>query len=130
MSRTDFRALFTQAETVAIYTAAQTSPAMRAWLDDLICADMVETSNPATIAGVQAVEAAGLIAPGRANQILGIANGGAPIGGFAVGQLVRVLPPFDAAFPDAYPIEGFSPASVQIAGGVDFDPVYLAAVAG
>lgn len=46
-----------------------------------------------------------------------------------VGQLVRVLPPFEASFPGIYVIEAVSETGAfQIAGGIDFDPIYLEAV--
>lgn len=45
---------------------------------------------------------------------------------FAVGVLVRVRPPFNAAFPEVYTIEAQSETGAwQIAGGVDFAEEYL-----
>ena len=44
-----------------------------------------------------------------------------------VGDSVRVLAPFNEAFPGTYVIESVNPLSgaFQIAGGCDFDAVYL-----
>ena len=66
-----FRNLFTTNEKIAIYTAAKTSVAVEVWLADLASATEVNLSHIQTIAGVQALEAYGLIGAGRAAQILG-----------------------------------------------------------
>ena len=43
-----------------------------------------------------------------------------------IGDIVRVLPPFDKEFPDAYVIEGVSEAGAfQICDGREFDEKYL-----
>lgn len=70
ITRLEFRERFTPAEKVAIYTAAKQSVELQVWLDDLAAASDVRTDYPATVGGVQALEAAGLIAPGRAAEIL------------------------------------------------------------
>ena len=70
LTRLQFRNLFTTAEKVAIYTAAQTNMSIRVWLDDLTDTDQVDLSFPQTIQSVETLEAGGLIAPGRAAQIL------------------------------------------------------------
>lgn len=46
---------------------------------------------------------------------------------FQVGDRVRVAPPFDAALPDVYTIEGVNPetGAFQIAGGIDFAAEHL-----
>lgn len=66
------RALFTEAEKIAIYTAAETSPAIRVWLDDWASVQnqMVNKVDPDFIAGVNAMEFGGLIGAGRAQEIL------------------------------------------------------------
>ncbi len=70
ISRYELRSRFTQAEKVAIYTAAETNIAIKVWLDDLQSATSVDLTLPATIAGVEALESAKLIETGRAKTIL------------------------------------------------------------
>jgi hypothetical protein len=65
-----FRKRFTQAEKVAIYEAAKTMTLVQVWLDDLATAQEVSRDDPETIAGVQGLEAVGLLSVGRANEIL------------------------------------------------------------
>lgn len=44
----------------------------------------------------------------------------------SVGDIVRVLPPFDTAFPDEYVIEEIKPdGTCVICGDRDFDPIFL-----
>jgi hypothetical protein len=71
-SRVEFMSLFTQPELVAIYTAAKTNVEIEIFLDFMKAAEFVSTLDPRTIAGVQALETATLIAAGRANEILNI----------------------------------------------------------
>jgi hypothetical protein len=43
-----------------------------------------------------------------------------------VGDVVKVLAPFNEAFPDVYAVEAVKPdGTCVIAGDRDFDPVYL-----
>ena len=76
LSTLAFRDRFTQAEKVAIYTAAKTGVEVQIWLDDLAAATpepdgtSVDLDDPRTVAGVQALEAAGLIGVGRATEVL------------------------------------------------------------
>lgn len=76
LSTLAFRDRFTQAEKVAIYTAAKSSIEVQIWLDDLAAATpesdgtAVDLDDPRTIADVQALEVAGLIGAGRAAQVL------------------------------------------------------------
>ena len=65
-----FMNLFTNAELVAIYTAAKSSVAIEVWIKKLEAAKDVTLSNQATIDGVNALEAAKLIGVGRAARIL------------------------------------------------------------
>ena len=65
-----FMNLFTNAELVAIYTAAKSSVAIEVWIKKLEAAKDVTLSNQATIDGVKALEAAKLIGVGRAARIL------------------------------------------------------------
>lgn len=72
LSELQFRGLFTQAEKRAIYAAAAVEIDVQIWLDDLraLSGKPVLLSDPRTVDGVQALEAAGIIGPGRAAQIL------------------------------------------------------------
>ena len=72
LTRLQFRNRFSQAEKVAIYTAAEQVIAIKVWLDDLMVVEFVDLTAPETIAGVQGLEQAGLLAAGRANEILGV----------------------------------------------------------
>jgi len=71
VSRLAFRNRFTDAEKLALYTAAESSVQLRVYLDDLAAAEFVDLDYPATVAGVQALEQAGIIGAGRAAEILG-----------------------------------------------------------
>jgi hypothetical protein len=66
----DFRNRFTQAEKIAIYTAAKQVVAIQVWIDDLASAKDVNVTHDQTIAGINALESAGLIGAGRAAEIL------------------------------------------------------------
>lgn len=70
LTRLAFRNRFTPAEKVALYTAAESSVQIKIYLDDLAAATFVDPERPDTIAGVQALEAATIIGPGRAAEIL------------------------------------------------------------
>lgn len=67
-----FMQLFTATEMVGIYTAAASSPVIQVLLAQLQMATdgMINLTNPTVIAGVNQLETAGLIAAGRAAQIL------------------------------------------------------------
>jgi hypothetical protein len=66
----DFRNRFTQDEKIAIYTAAKSVVAIQVWIDDLASAKDVNVTHDQTIAGINALESAGLIGAGRAAEIL------------------------------------------------------------
>ncbi|MFT5766730.1 MAG: hypothetical protein ACI9DH_000549 [Halioglobus sp.] len=69
-TRLAFRNRFTMAEKQTIYTAAASSVDIRIFLDDLAAASEIDITNLQTAGGVQALEAAGLIATGRSTEIL------------------------------------------------------------
>ena len=71
ITKLSFRNRFTDAEKLALYTAAESSIQLRIYLDDLAAAEFVDLDYPATVAGVQALEVAGIIGAGRAAEILG-----------------------------------------------------------
>tara|TARA_R110000744_G_C19182065_1_gene542834 strand:- start:136 stop:546 length:411 start_codon:yes stop_codon:yes gene_type:complete len=70
ISRLAFRNRFTFAEKQGIYTAAETSVDIRIFLDDIASAADIDLTDPQTIAGVQSLEASGLITSGRGAEIL------------------------------------------------------------
>ena len=65
-----FKARMTSAERIGIRTAAAVMPAIRDYMDMLDSARQVDLDNADTVAGTQALEAAGLLAAGRAAEIL------------------------------------------------------------
>lgn len=70
LTRVEFLSRFTDAEQAAILAAYDTNAALRAWVERWRAAETIVVTDPHTIAGVQALEAAGLIAEGRAAAIL------------------------------------------------------------
>jgi len=62
---------FTPAEWEAMTAAARASTAMDAWMRRFTLATVVSLDDPATAAGVQALELAGILAADRADEILG-----------------------------------------------------------
>lgn len=70
LTKLEFRNQFTFAEKQAIYTAAETSVDIEIFLDDLMAAEYIDCDNSNTITNVNALETAGLIAAGRADEIL------------------------------------------------------------
>lgn len=75
LTRLQFLMRFTDAEMQAIVAAADQNPALKAALLKWQTADGVVLTDPVTQAGVQALEIAGLIAPGRAQEILALEPG-------------------------------------------------------
>ena len=71
MSKLAYLRLFTQTERIAIRTAATGSAKLTDYLELLNLADEVNTADPDTRAAVRMLEAVGLLAPGRAAEILG-----------------------------------------------------------
>lgn len=136
-----FRDRFTQDEKRAIYAAAAAVPDVRIWLDDLAAVTVVldpadqnvvlagvDLTDPRTVAGVQGLEAAGLIGAGRAAAILTLpAEEFPPVGGFTLGQMVRLTHPWSVSWPGEYPIIGFGPACVALEMG-QFAPSNIEAV--
>lgn len=81
LSRLAFRNRFTTAEKVGLEIASLDDPsatmeqrqdaaALRVYLKDVDSASFIDLADPTTIAGVQALEAAGLLEPGRTEEIL------------------------------------------------------------
>lgn len=70
LTRLQFLRRFTDEEMQSIVAAAETNAALKAALLKWQTAEGIMLTDPTTIAGVQALEIAGLIAPGRAEAIL------------------------------------------------------------
>ena len=81
LTRLQFRTRFTAQEKAMLELAAMddaTAPtaqrlqaaSLRAYLADLAAAEFVDLADASTVAGVQALEAAGLLAQGRAAEVL------------------------------------------------------------
>jgi hypothetical protein len=70
LTKLEYMNRFTDAELAGIYTAAKSVIQIEVWLDKFKLAEEINLDDSATIAGVQALEAAGLLATGRAAEIL------------------------------------------------------------
>jgi hypothetical protein len=70
MPKIDFLRLFTQSERIAIRTAAKTNAQIEDYQDMLNAATVVSLQDEDMISGIPLLEAAGLIGPGRAAQVL------------------------------------------------------------
>jgi hypothetical protein len=63
---------FTEAEQLAITTAAMGNAAVNLWLMKCMGATSIDPSDPRTVAGMNALVAAGLITPQRRDEILNV----------------------------------------------------------
>jgi hypothetical protein len=70
MDKIDFLRLFTNAELAGLLQAAKVSGAVEVYQYKLAQADIVRLSDPDIQSGIPALEASGLLGPGRAAQIL------------------------------------------------------------
>ncbi|WP_404377812.1 hypothetical protein [Vreelandella aquamarina] len=70
LTRLEFRNRFTTAEKVALENARETNAMVRVFFDDLAAAEYVDIEEEAVVEGVQYLESQGLIAEGRAAEIL------------------------------------------------------------
>jgi len=76
LSKLQYMQRFTDAELAAIYSAAKVSAAVEVWLAKFNAASVetdgtsVDLDDPRTIAGLQALEASGLIGAGRAAEVM------------------------------------------------------------
>jgi hypothetical protein len=61
---------FTDAELAAIYVAAKQNVAVEIWLDKFRLSSEIDPKDPRTVSGMELLETAGLIAQGRAAEIL------------------------------------------------------------
>ena len=67
----EFIEQFTEAEQVAIVTAAQSSAALRLWYDKAMAAAQIVSTDPRLVSGMDALVNAGLITTQRKTEILG-----------------------------------------------------------
>jgi hypothetical protein len=72
ITKLEFLQRFTADERIAIRTAAKSNPALEDFMELLNAAQSVDTTFSETVAGLQTFEQVGLLAAGRANQILGV----------------------------------------------------------
>lgn len=70
LSRLDFFGRFTAQEIGTIYAAARQSIQMEILLDQFRMAEFINVTDPRTMQAVQALEASGIIGPGRSVDIL------------------------------------------------------------
>ena len=70
LSVLDFRDRLTPEEELTITTVGMTEPSVRVWLDRLAGAQSIDLDDARTIGGLQMMQAAGLLAPGRVVEIL------------------------------------------------------------
>jgi len=70
LHKVDFLRLFTQAERIAIRQAAKVNPVVEDYQAMLDAATIIRLSDPDIQEGIPELEDAGLLAPGRAAQIL------------------------------------------------------------
>jgi hypothetical protein len=70
LTKLEYMNRFTDAELAAIYMAAKSNVQVEVWLDKFKLAEEINLDDPSTIAGVQALEAAGLLSTGRSAEIL------------------------------------------------------------
>jgi hypothetical protein len=70
ISREEFFGRFTVEEVAAVYAAAQTTPLVMAYVKRMEMNPTIHRDNPDVQAGLPLLEAAQLIAPGRAAEIL------------------------------------------------------------
>lgn len=70
MTKLEFLRRFTQEERVAIRTVAKSNPVLEDYMAMIDLAQDIDTSDPDTQAGVRMLEAAGLLATGRADEVL------------------------------------------------------------
>lgn len=61
----------TDTEQTALATAAMTQASIKIWYDKLLAADQLDLRDPRLAAGLQAMAAAGLLAPSRVPELLG-----------------------------------------------------------
>ena len=127
LTKQQFIDRFTHPEFIGILNAAKTDVDVEAWLFRFNNADNpIETTDPRTIQGVESFVVKQLLTQQRAEEILGTT---VAWNGWHLGQMVTILPPFNTAYPDQYPIQAIDPvANALTVNGTGFDPMYVQAV--
>jgi hypothetical protein len=69
-SKLDFMNRFTDSELVNLYNASKASTEITVWLDKFKMSEYVNITDGRTIHGIEMLEVAGLLAPGRSLEIL------------------------------------------------------------
>lgn len=70
VTRLEYMNRFTDSELAGLWTAAKTVVQIELWLEKFKLAEFINLDDPRTVAGLQALEGAGLLTEGRANEIL------------------------------------------------------------
>lgn len=70
ISKLEYMDRFTDVELAGIYAAAKVYPQVEVWLEKFKLAENVNTQDPRVLAGLQALEGAGLLVVGRAAEII------------------------------------------------------------
>jgi len=70
LTRLKFMRLFSGPELVAIYSAAKSNIQLEIWLDKFKLAEEISLDDVEMVTGLQSLEQAGILAPGRATEIL------------------------------------------------------------
>lgn len=143
LTKQQFLDRLTPAEVAGMLAAAKVAVSVEAWLFRFnnLTPDpdgtSIDLQDPRTIAGLQSMEDGGLLAPGRAVEILST-QATAPGGidehdGIRRGDTVRVLPPFDLSYPEPLVVESITANDAGdfvflLAGAGGFAREYLEAV--
>lgn len=112
ITKLEFLNRFTTTETATILAASDSIPAIRVYLFKLQLAENLDLCNAETQAGVNALEAAGLLGAGRAAEILTIPK-------------VRILPPYDTVWPDVYNVISVEGSTYHLETAGDFDASFV-----
>lgn len=70
LTKLEYMNRFTDTELAGIYTAAKSAIQVEVWLEKFKLATDISLTDQRTVEGLQALEAAGLLAVGRASEIL------------------------------------------------------------
>lgn len=127
LTKQEFIDRFTQTEVLAILTQAKTDVQIEMWLFRFNnVTDLIDSIDLRTVSGLNLLEAKGILTEQRVEEICGTSTSYA---GFTLGQMVTLLPPFNASYSDQYPIEALDPVANAITvNGSGFDPIYVQAV--
>lgn len=71
ITKLEYMNRFHDDELAALYTAAKSVVQVEIWLEKFKVSEFIDLADPRTVAGVNALEAAGIIGAGRAAEILG-----------------------------------------------------------